>query len=851
MSMNKPKDQKIYLKDYQVPNYLVDKVELTFKLSEEKTCVLSKVFFRANPEATDRKFYLDGIDLDLQWAKINGEKINPTISANGLSFNVNKKEFVWECEVIINPKHNTALEGLYISNGMYCTQCEAEGFRKITYYPDRPDVMAEFFVRIEGDKDTLLSNGNPIAQGKGWIEWHDPWPKPSYLFALVAGNLISVSDTFKTNSGRNVELNIYVRPGDEDKCSFSMDALKTSMKWDEENYGREYDLDLFNIVAVDDFNMGAMENKGLNIFNSSYVLAKPETTTDDNFEVVEAVIAHEYFHNWTGNRITCRDWFQLCLKEGLTVFRDAEFTADQRSSAVKRIKDVILLKSRQFREDGGPLSHPVRPESFVEINNFYTLTVYEKGAELVGMIKRLVGDKAYREALDLYFDTYDGQAVTIEDWIKVFEDVTKLDLSQFLLWYQQAGTPTLSVSESWENNFLKLSFHQEIPDTPEQCNKKPHLMPVDMGLLDKTSGEVIHSESLKVSETKEEFIFGPYSERPIPSLLRDFSAPVILKQNINKERLAFIFKHETDNFNRWDAGRKLCENSLINTISKGAPPDNLYLDSLNKLISDDTLDPAFRALTLSLPSQDEMTQKCLENSIIPDPMAIYRAIEALNLTISDRLKPILEAIYQKYTIKKEYKPDATQSAYRALRNRALSFLAYQDSAFLAKIQATGAQNMTDQLSAFSTVIKHNPKSDHIKLFYDQWKHERLVIDKWFSAQVLAAHPNSLTKVVKNLTTHSDFTIKTPNRVRSVLGAFSANIAGFHLETGENYKLFSDWILKVDPVNPQVGARMCSAFETWKRYDPKRQKLIKSQINRVLGAESVSKDTREMLTRLIN
>jgi aminopeptidase N len=734
---------------------------------------------------------------------------------------------------------------------MYCTQCEAEGFRKITYYPDRPDVMAEFFVRIEGNKDTLLSNGNPINQGKGWIEWHDPWPKPSYLFALVAGDLISVTDTFKTKSGRNVELNIYVRPGDEDKCAFSMNALKTSMKWDEENYGREYDLDLFNIVAVDDFNMGAMENKGLNIFNSSYVLAKPETTTDDNFEAVEAVIAHEYFHNWTGNRITCRDWFQLCLKEGLTVFRDAEFTADQRSSAVKRIKDVILLKSRQFREDAGPLAHPVRPESFVEINNFYTLTVYEKGAELVSMTKRLVGDKAYRQALDLYFETYDGQAVTIEDWIKVFEDVTKLDLSQFILWYQQAGTPILSVEERWENNFLKLSFHQEIPDTPGQSNKKPHLIPVDMSLLDKNSGEIIHYENLKLSQTKEEFIFGPYNERPIPSLLRGFSAPVILKQNIEKERLTFIFEYDADSFNRWDAGRKLCENSLFSMISESALPDNLYLNSLRKLIRDDTLDPAFRALALSLPSQDEITQKCLDNDVIPDPMAIYRSIETLSLTISDHLKPDFEDIYKKYKITEEYKADAAQSAYRALRNRALSFLAYHDGALLAKTQATDAQNMTDQLSAFSTVIKHNPNSEHIRLFYDQWKHERLVIDKWFSAQVLTAHPNSLNKVVRDLTTHSDFNITTPNRVRSILGAFSANIAGFHLETGENYKLFSDWILKVDPVNPQVGARMCSAFETWKRYDPNRQKLIKSQINRVLEAKSISKDTREMLSRLIN
>ena len=849
--MNKLEDQKIYLSDYTVPNYLVDKVELIFKLAEENTRVISKIFFRANPQASDTKFHLDGVELDLLWAKIDGEIISPTLSPTGLTFNVIKQEFIWECEVIINPKTNTALEGLYISNGMYCTQCEAEGFRKITYYPDRPDVMAEFYVRIEGDKGTLLSNGNPIAKGEGWIEWHDPWPKPSYLFALVAGDLVSVTDYFKTNSGRNVELNIYVRSGDEDKCAFSMNALKTSMKWDEENYQREYDLDLFNVVAVDDFNMGAMENKGLNIFNSSYVLAKPETTTDDNFEIIEAVIAHEYFHNWTGNRITCRDWFQLCLKEGLTVFRDAEFTADQRSSAVKRIRDVILLKSRQFREDGGPLAHPVRPESFVEINNFYTLTVYEKGAELVRMLKKLVGNEAYKKALKLYFDTYDGQAVTIEDWIKVFEDTTKTDLSQFMLWYSQAGTPILSVSEKWENNFLKLTFEQEIPDTPGQIEKKPHLFPVDMGLLDSVSGEVIYSENLKMSKANETFVFGPFCERPIPSLLRSFSAPVILKQKMNKERLAFIFEYEKDNFNRWDAGRQLCEDSLLGIISEGAPVDSLYLQSLNKLICDNTLDPAFRALALSMPSQDEIALRCLDNGITPDPMIIYSAIEAANFSISDHLKKDLREIYDKHTIHEQYKPDATQSAYRAFRNRALSLLAYQDNALLAKEQAKSAKNMTDQLSAFSTVIKHNPSSEHINLFYDQWKHERLVIDKWFSAQVLTAHPKALNNVVNNLTSHSDFTITTPNRVRSVLGAFPANTAGFHLETGENYKLFSDWILKIDPVNPQVGAKMCSAFETWKRYDRKRQKLIKSQIDRVLNAGSISKDAKEMLNRLIS
>jgi aminopeptidase N len=474
-----------------------------------------------------------------------------------------------------------------------------------------------------------------------------------------------------------------------------MDALKKSMKWDEDNYGREYDLDLFNIVAVDDFNMGAMENKGLNIFNSSYVLANPETSTDDNFEIVEAVIAHEYFHNWTGNRITCRDWFQLCLKEGLTVFRDAEFTADQRSSAVKRIKDVILLKSRQFREDGGPLAHPVRPESFVEINNFYTLTVYEKGAELVGMLKRLVGEKAYKKALDLYFESYDGQAVTIEDWIKVFEEVTKLDLSQFMLWYQQAGTPILSVSEIWEDNFLKLSFHQEIPNTPGQTNKKPHLIPVEIGLLDKISGKMIYSENIKVSQKKEEFVFGPFSNRPIPSVLRDFSAPVILKQTVKKERLTFIFEHETDSFNRWEAGRQLCDDALLSMISNNSAADEMYLSSLKKLIDDDTIDPAFRALTLTLPSQDEVTQKCLDNGITPDPLVIHQSVEALNLAISNHLKTSLENIYEKYVVAKEYIPDAVQSASRALRNKALFFLAYQDGGELAKLQVQEALNMTN------------------------------------------------------------------------------------------------------------------------------------------------------------
>ncbi|MGA1234454.1 MAG: M1 family aminopeptidase, partial [Lutimaribacter sp.] len=454
--MGQQTPQTVYLADYTPPAFLVDKVALDFVLQPSTTRVKSRIEFRPNPDSTDRQFFLHGENLRLISARINGQPITPNLRPDGLTCPVPNAPFVWEAEVEIAPITNTALEGLYMSQGMYCTQCEAQGFRKITYYPDRPDVMAPFSVRIESDAAVMLSNGNPVAQGPGWAEWHDPWPKPAYLFALVAGDLVAHPDRFTTQSGRDVALNIWVRPGDEDKCAFGMQALKASMAWDETRYGREYDLDVFNIVAVDDFNMGAMENKGLNIFNSSCVLARPDTSTDANFERIEAIIAHEYFHNWTGNRITCRDWFQLCLKEGLTVFRDAQFTSELRSAAVKRISDVIELRARQFREDDGPLAHPVRPESFVEINNFYTATVYEKGAELIGMLKRLVGDDAYAQALTLYFDRHDGQACTIEDWLQVFQDVTGLDLSQFKRWYSQAGTPRLQVTDTFEDGTYTL-----------------------------------------------------------------------------------------------------------------------------------------------------------------------------------------------------------------------------------------------------------------------------------------------------------------------------------------------------------------------------------------------------------
>jgi len=535
--------QTIYLKDYAAPAYLVDDVQLTFRLHPTQTRVLSRVAFRPNPDSDQQNFMLNGENMRLISAKIDGKECAPKIENGRLTVDVPDAAFIWEAEVEISPETNTALEGLYMSGGMYCTQCEAEGFRKITFYPDRPDVMACFTVRIESKLPVLLSNGNPSAQGECWVEWHDPWPKPAYLFALVAGNLVNHADQFTTQSGKDVDLNIWVRPGDEDKCSFGMEALKASMRWDEVEYHREYDLDIFNIVAVDDFNMGAMENKGLNIFNSSCVLASPETSTDSNFERIEAIIAHEYFHNWTGNRITCRDWFQLCLKEGLTVFRDSQFTADRRSASVKRINDVINLRGRQFREDNGPLAHPVRPDSFVEINNFYTTTVYEKGAELIRMLKTLIGDTSYAKAVALYFERHDGDAATIEDWLAVFEDSTGRDLTQFKIWYEQAGTPRLTVRDSFENGQYMLHFKQHTPETPGQSKKDPRVIPIAVGLLDSSGKEVQATTVLELNQSEMSFSFDGLNSRPTPSILRDFSAPVILEQEISNDRLAFLLAH--------------------------------------------------------------------------------------------------------------------------------------------------------------------------------------------------------------------------------------------------------------------------------------------------------------------
>ncbi|WP_306115307.1 MULTISPECIES: aminopeptidase N [unclassified Roseovarius] len=855
--------QTIYLKDYNPFGYAIDEVELTFRLHPTKTRVLSRIAFRPNPDATDRRFFLHGEELTLIRAAIDGAEITPEITEGGLTCPAPDAPFTWEAEVEISPATNTALEGLYMSNGMYCTQCEAEGFRKITYYPDRPDVMAKFSVRIEGDEKILLSNGNPGDAGAGFAEWHDPWPKPAYLFALVAGDLVNHPDRFTTKAGRDVELNIWVRPGDEGKCAFGMQALKDSMKWDEEVYGREYDLDIFNIVAVDDFNMGAMENKGLNIFNSSAVLASPETSTDMNFERIEAIIAHEYFHNWTGNRITCRDWFQLCLKEGLTVFRDAQFTSDMRSAPVKRISDVIALRARQFREDNGPLAHPVRPDSFVEINNFYTATVYEKGAELIGMLKTLVGDEAYYKALDLYFERHDGDAATIEDWLKVFEDATGRDLSQFKRWYEQAGTPRLIWSDDWDGANVSVTIKQSTPPTPGQSEKAALHIPIALGALHDDGTEAAPTQIFEMTEQEQVFEFEvsePPKEAlasgmplpPIVSFNRGFSAPIIATRSTSYAgyELATLLAHDTDPFNKWEAGRDLARDGLIAMIRDGAVPDGAYLDAVQTMARDDSLDPAFRALALGLPSQDDLAQTLFDAGHTPDPQAIWEALETLRQAKAQALQDLAPRLYAQYQVTEPYRPDAAQSGARALANAALGMITRLDGGAQAQRQYDSAANMTQQLAAWSCLLQAGKGEAATAAFYDQWQHDRLVIDKWFMLQILHADPAEAAATAARLTEHPDFTMKNPNRFRATLGGLTASPAGFHHASGKGYALLADWLIQLDPLNPQTTARMCSAFETWRRYDADRQARIKAQLERILDTPNLSRDTTEMVTRIL-
>mgnify|MGYP002737617137 CR=1 FL=1 len=844
----------IHLADYQPYSHLVDSVDLTFRLHPTATRVLAKLTLRPNPDRTGRNdLRLDGENLKLISCTVNGHTAQPKTDANALTLAANDLPdgpFTLETEVEIAPQANTALEGLYMSNGMYCTQCEAEGFRKITWYPDRPDVMSRFKVRVESDLPILLSNGNPTAQGASWAEWNDPWPKPAYLFALVAGDLRAHSAKFTTASGRQVDLNIWVRPGDEDRCAYAMDSLIRSMRWDEQVYGREYDLDVFNIVAVDDFNMGAMENKGLNIFNSRYVLASPETATDDDYARIEAIIAHEYFHNWTGNRITCRDWFQLCLKEGLTVFRDHQFSGDMRSAAVRRIEDVATLRARQFREDDGPLAHPVRPESFIEINNFYTATVYEKGAEVIGMLKSLVGDSGYKRALDLYFDRHDGDAATIEDWLKVFEDETDRDLSQFKLWYSEAGTPRLKVTEAWENGVYTLTFSQTNPPSPGQPEKQPKVIPIKVGLLNPNGDEVVPTIMLEMTRARQSFRFEGLAAKPVPSILRGFSAPVVLDRKPAPGERAFLLAHDTDPFNKWEAGRALAKEVMAEMALKGTPVRSDWLDAVAAVTFDDTLDPAFRALCLRLPGEDDIAQTIHALGRIPDPAKIHSARREMAGALSIRLGDGLQRLYKELDDNAPFSPSAAQAGRRALRIAALHLLTRRDGGKLAASAFARARSMTEEIGTLAALLDIRQGQQELISFAARWGRDANVMDKWYALQITTAEPGDAAAVADRLIQTPGFDWKNPNRFRTVIGALAVSHAGFHHRSGAGYKLVADWLLKLDPLNPQTAARVSTAFETWPRYDAARRKLARKELERMLASPTLSGDLREMVERML-
>ena len=855
----------IFLNDYLSPNWLIDNVHLTFHLHPQHTIVQSRIQFRPNPATTDRAFKLHGEDLSLRWARIDGQDWKPQIKDGILSCSVPNAPFTWEAEVEINPSANTVLEGLYISNGIYCTQCEAEGFRKITFYPDRPDVMAPFTVRIEtgqpfklsngnivpGDAQlpVILSNGNPVASGPGWAEWHDPWPKPSYLFALVAGDLKAHSGEHRTSEGRDVQLNIWTHPGSEDRCAFALDALKRSMVWDEKVYGRAYDLDVFNLVAVEDFNSGAMENKGLNIFNASYVLASAETATDQDYEWIETVVAHEYFHNWTGNRITCRDWFQLSLKEGLTVFRDQQFTGDMRSHAVKRIDDALTMRTRQFREDNGPLAHPVRPESFIEINNFYTTTVYEKGAEVIGMLKRLVGDDAYSKALDLYFERHDGEACTVEDWLKVFEDSTGRDLTQFKLWYSQAGTPRIAITSTYENGMYTLHFKQRIPPTPGQETKLPMHIPFEIGLLDDTGNEVLPTTLVELTKPEQSVSF-KCETHPIPSLLRDFSAPVIIERDISQIERLTLLAHDTDPFNRWEAGRQLAKEQLVTILTQNASPDPAYFKAIKRLMMDDSLDPAFRALALQMPSEDDTAQTLADVGRTPDPTQIYDNLRAMRELIAASAHDAFETLYDTMKVPGPYSPDAKSAGKRALRLTALGYLSLHDGDAKARALYDTADNMTEILAALGVLIREGDAQDQLAGFYDSWQNHPSVLDKWFSLQIGRAAPERALEVAIALSNHERFHLTTPNRFRAVIGAFCGNTAAFHAPSGAGYNFVADWLVRLDPINPRTAARMAVVFDTLSRYDGDRQGMMRDAVERMNKAPDCSRDMGEITARIL-
>lgn len=869
-----------YRKDYTPPAYQISTVKLRFELGENATIVHSELgIARADTAPIDIPLVLQGQELELLALTLNGIALDSTqyrLDTDQLTLFAPPADFSLQVVTKIQPQNNASLMGLYQSSGNFCTQCEAEGFRKITFFLDRPDVMAVFTTTLVADKTrypVLLSNGNLIDRGEGddgrhWATWHDPFPKPCYLFALVAGQLSCLEDHFTTHSGRDVVLRICVEPQHMDQCQHAMTALKQAMRWDEERFGLEYDLDLYQIVAVGDFNMGAMENKGLNIFNTKYVLAKPQIATDADYQGILSVIAHEYFHNWTGNRVTCRDWFQLSLKEGLTVFRDQEFTADQGSPGVKRIEDVRILRASQFPQDAGPMAHPVRPDSYIEINNFYTVTVYNKGAEVVRMIQTLLGREGFRWGMDLYFQRHDGQAVTCDDFVAAMADANDADLEQFKQWYQQAGTPELRISDAYDPGLARysLTVQQSCPSTPGQAYKQPFHIPLSVGLLASDGHELplrLEGESapgattrvLELREAVHTFHFVDVPMRPVPSLLRGFSAPVKLISAETDEDLCLRLAYDSDDFNRWDAGQTVLIRTLLHLIDvhrQGRPlslPDSFSGPFARALASD--LDRALIAQILTLPSQSYLAEQ-LE---VVDVEAIHAAHGFVRRTLAEQLRAQLLAVYEDLHRQDQaaYCMDAAARSARALKNVCLDYLMQLDDKQLQRLcleQFYSACNMTDQIGALAPLANFAgpERLEALASFYQRWQHEPLVVDKWLILQATSSLPSTL-EAVKALLDHEAFTLKNPNKVRSLIGAFAqANPLHFHRADGGGYAFITDQILALDAFNPQIGARLITAFTRWRKFDSIRQRHICQQLERILATPALSPDVYEIASK---
>jgi aminopeptidase N len=878
--MRTEEPRPVRLEDYRPPDWLIQTVELDVSLHPTATTVRAKLAVTPNGAGAPAPLVLDGDELTLRSVRLDG-KLLPggsfVATPDRLTIaQAPQRPFELEIETVLDPTNNTKLMGLYRAGATYCTQCEAEGFRRITYFLDRPDVMAVYTIRIEAEKNeaaVLLSNGNLVDHGdipgtsRHFAVWRDPFPKPSYLFALVGGNLAAVRDSFTTMSGRKVNLAIYVEPGEEDRCTYAMASLKRAMRWDEVAFGREYDLDIFMIVAVSAFNMGAMENKGLNIFNDKYVLASPATATDDDYVRIEAVIAHEYFHNWTGDRITCRDWFQLCLKEGLTVFRDQEFTADQRSRAVERISDVRGLRAHQFVEDAGPLAHPVRPTLYREINNFYTATVYEKGAEVVRMIKTLVGDAAFRAGMDLYFTRHDGQAATVEQFVQCFADVSHRDMRQFMRWYSQAGTPEVKVHSQYDfaTRSLRLDIAQIIPPTPGQPHKEPMLIPLALGLVGTggkdlallLDGRPLTRGVIELSEPRQSFVFTDVAERPRLSINRGFSAPVKLTVPTDPDDLCFLAAHDADPFNRWQAMQTLAMTLLKSNVaalrSGGAVRlDEGLMDALGATLADAALEPAFIALTLSPPGEADIAREIGHDV---DPDAIYAARRKLRAATGNQHGTLLAATYERMITPGAYRPDAQSAGKRALKNACLDFLAMTESDAAitrASAQYRNADNMTDRIAALETLAAHDrpERAAAFDDFYQRYADDPLVIDKWFSLQATIPEQATLDRV-RALTRHPAFSAANPNRIRALIGAFAqANHTQFNRRDGAGYNFVADFVLELDPKNPQVAARLMSAFRSWRTLEVQRRAHAEATLRRVAAMPALSRDVADIVGRTL-